>query len=42
MGQEALTADQILKVEIGTCQPIIYDIGPRGEVLSKKVLTLVS
>ena len=42
MGLEGLTPEQILKVEIGTCQPIIYDIGPHGNVLSKHVLTLVS
>ncbi|MBI3563616.1 MAG: 2,3-bisphosphoglycerate-dependent phosphoglycerate mutase [Elusimicrobia bacterium] len=42
MGLEKLTPEQILKVEIGTCQPIVYDIGPKGEVLGKKVLSLVS
>lgn len=42
MGLEKLTPEQILKVEIGTCQPIVYDIGTKGEVLGKKVLSLVS
>lgn len=41
MGLEGLTPEQILKVEIGTCQPIIYEIDPQGNVSSKKVLTLV-
>ncbi len=35
MGLEKLSAEQILKVEIGTCKPIVYDIGPKGEVLKK-------
>ena len=38
MGLEKLTPEQILKVEIGTGRPIIYEIGPAGEVLKKTVL----
>jgi 2,3-bisphosphoglycerate-dependent phosphoglycerate mutase len=37
MGLEKLTPEQILKVEIGTGRPIVYDIGPQGEVLNKAV-----
>ena len=29
MGLDDLTPEQILKVEIGTCRPLIYDIGPQ-------------
>lgn len=39
MGLEKLTPEQILKVEIGTCVPLIYDIGSKGEVVRKTVLT---
>ena len=42
MGLEKLTPEQILKVEIGTGRPIIYDIGPSGEMLKKTVASLVS
>lgn len=35
MGLERMTPDQILKYEIGTCRPIVYEIGPSGEVLGK-------
>ncbi len=35
MDLEKLTPEGIMKVEIGTCRPIVYDIGPKGEVLSK-------
>jgi 2,3-bisphosphoglycerate-dependent phosphoglycerate mutase len=42
MGLEQLTPEQILKVEIGTCRPIVYDIGPKGEVLKKSATSLVS
>jgi 2,3-bisphosphoglycerate-dependent phosphoglycerate mutase len=42
MGLEKLTPEQILKVEIGTARPIIYEIGSRGEVLKKTVPSLVS
>jgi 2,3-bisphosphoglycerate-dependent phosphoglycerate mutase len=38
MGLEGLTPEQILKVEIGTGRPMIYEIGPKGEVLKKTVL----
>ena len=38
MGLEKLTPEQILKVEIGTGRPIIYEIGPKGEVLKKTVV----
>jgi len=38
MGLEGLTPEQILKVEIGTGRPIVYDIGPKGEVLKKTVV----
>ena len=37
MGLEKLTPEQILKVEIGTGRPIVYEIGPAGEVLQKTV-----
>jgi len=39
MDLEKLTPEQIMKVEIGTCRPISYDIGPNGEVLKKTVST---
>jgi 2,3-bisphosphoglycerate-dependent phosphoglycerate mutase len=39
MDLEKLTPDQIMKVEIGTCRPISYDIGPNGEILKKTVST---
>ena len=42
MGLENLTPEQILKVEIGTCRPIVYDIGAKGEVLKKTATSLVS
>lgn len=42
MGLENLTPEQILKVEIATARPIIYDIGAQGEVLKKTVPSLVS
>lgn len=42
MGLEKLQPEQILKVEIGTGRPIVYDIGPQGEVLKKTVASLVS
>ncbi|MFI5362449.1 MAG: 2,3-diphosphoglycerate-dependent phosphoglycerate mutase [Elusimicrobiota bacterium] len=42
MGLEKLTPEQILKVEIGTCRPIAYDIGPKGDVLKKTAASLVS
>lgn len=38
MELEKLTPEQIMKVNIGTCEPILYDIGPKGEMLSKKTL----
>jgi len=41
MGLENLTPEQILKVEIGTCQPIIYDLDAEGEVLKKTAESLV-
>ena len=37
MDLEKLTPDGIMKVEIATCRPIYYDIGPKGEVLKKSV-----
>jgi len=37
MDLEKLSPDQIMKVEIATCRPIYYDIGPKGEVLNKAV-----
>ncbi len=37
MALDALSPEQIVKVEIGTCRPLIYDIGPKGEVLGKTV-----
>ena len=36
MELERLTPEQIMKVNIGTCEPIVYSIGPDGRVLSKK------
>jgi len=41
MELDRLTPEQILKVEIGTCQPLIYEIGPKGEVLKKTAESLV-
>ena len=38
MDLEKLTPEQIMAVNIGTCEPLIYDIGPYGKVLSKTVL----
>jgi 2,3-bisphosphoglycerate-dependent phosphoglycerate mutase len=32
MDLEKLTPDQIMKVEIGTCRPVYYEVGPKGEV----------
>lgn len=37
MDLEKLTPDQIMKVEIATCRPIYYEVGAKGEVLSKSV-----
>lgn len=42
MALDKLGPDQIVKVEIGTCQPILYEIGPKGEVLKKTSISLVS
>ena len=42
MDLEKLSPEQILKTEIGTCQPRIYEIGPKGEVLKTTVMSLVS
>lgn len=42
MGLEKLTPEQILKVEIATGHPIVYDIGPKGEVVKKTVASFVS
>jgi 2,3-bisphosphoglycerate-dependent phosphoglycerate mutase len=42
MGLEKLSPEQILKVEIATGRPIIYEIGPAGQVLKKTVASLVS
>lgn len=36
MDLEKLTPEQIMQVNIDTCRPIIYAIGPEGEVLSKE------
>jgi 2,3-bisphosphoglycerate-dependent phosphoglycerate mutase len=41
MELEKLTPEQIMNVNIGTCLPIYYDIGPKGEVLKKTVSTAV-
>lgn len=41
MELEKLTPEQIMKVNIGTCLPIYYDIGPKGEVLKKVTSTAV-
>jgi 2,3-bisphosphoglycerate-dependent phosphoglycerate mutase len=35
MDLEKLTPEQIMLVNIETCRPIYYDIGPKGEVLKK-------
>ena len=37
MELEKLTPEQIMLVNIGTCLPIYYDIGPKGEILKKEV-----
>ncbi len=37
MDLEKLTPEQIMKINIGTCLPVYYDIGPKGEVLKKTV-----
>ncbi|HEX4046759.1 MAG TPA: 2,3-bisphosphoglycerate-dependent phosphoglycerate mutase, partial [Elusimicrobiota bacterium] len=42
MSLDKLTPEQILKVEIPTGRPIVYDIGPGGEVLKKAAENLVS
>jgi 2,3-bisphosphoglycerate-dependent phosphoglycerate mutase len=39
MDLEKLSPEGIMKVEIATCRPIYYDIGPKGEVLHKTVST---
>lgn len=39
MDLERLTPEQIMAVNIGTCEPIIYDIGPDGGVRGKKTVT---
>lgn len=39
MSLEKLTPEQIMQVNIETCRPIYYDIGPSGEVLKKEVST---
>ena len=39
MDLEKLTPEQIMLVNIGTCLPLYYDIGPKGEVLKKTVST---
>lgn len=41
MELEKLTPEQIMQVNIGTCLPIYYDIGPKGEVLKKVTSTAV-
>ena len=38
MALEGLTPEQILKVEIATGRPLVYDIGSKGEVQKKTVL----
>lgn len=38
MDLEKLTAEEIMGVNIGTCEPIVYEIGPDGAVKSKKTL----
>ncbi|PIR18932.1 MAG: 2,3-bisphosphoglycerate-dependent phosphoglycerate mutase [Elusimicrobia bacterium CG11_big_fil_rev_8_21_14_0_20_64_6] len=35
MELDKLTPEQIMAVNIGTCLPIYYEIGPKGEVLKK-------
>ena len=37
MELEQLTPEQIMKVNIDTCRPLYYEIGPKGEVLKKTV-----
>ena len=39
MELEKLTPEQIMLVNIGTCLPIYYDIGPKSEVLKKTAST---
>jgi 2,3-bisphosphoglycerate-dependent phosphoglycerate mutase len=38
MDLERLTPEQIMQVNIGTCEPIVYEIAPDGAVTSKKTL----
>lgn len=38
MDLEKLSPEQIMQVNIDTCVPYIYEIGQKGEVLSKKIL----
>lgn len=35
MELDGLTPEQVTRLEIGTCRPIIYEIGPSGSVLRK-------
>jgi 2,3-bisphosphoglycerate-dependent phosphoglycerate mutase len=37
MDLEKLSPEGIMTVEIATCRPIYYDIGPQGEVIKKSV-----
>ena len=41
MDVEKLTPEQIMKVNIETCQPIVYDVGSDGRMLSKTTTTPV-
>jgi 2,3-bisphosphoglycerate-dependent phosphoglycerate mutase len=38
MRLEALSGDEIMKVELATGQPILYELSPGGDVLSKSIL----
>jgi 2,3-bisphosphoglycerate-dependent phosphoglycerate mutase len=42
MALDKLTPEQILKVEIATGVPLVYEIGPKGEVLKKTIASFVS
>ncbi len=38
MELDALSTEQVMALNIETCRPIVYGIGPKGEVLSKTTL----
>ena len=38
MDLEGLTKEQVMELNIGTCEPIVYDIDPAGKVVHKSLL----